>query len=165
MFEFHSIFNTSTRARGAHVATVAALLGAACLIAPIGAAAQATSVHHHRSAAEAWETLEARIATLHSQLDITPGEEGKWNAVAQVMRSNEADMQKMVAERRGAAPGGGTAVDELKTYERFTQAHVDGLKNLISSFESLYAAMPARQQALADHVFQHFGHRNGVSRT
>jgi hypothetical protein len=148
------------------MASIAALLGAACLIAPLGAAAQATSMHHHhRSAAQARETLETRIATLHSELNITPGEEAKWSAVAQVMRSNEADMQRMVAERRGEAPRGGTAVEDLKTYERFTQAHVDGLKNLISSFETLYAAMPASQQAIADHVFQHFGHRNGVSKT
>ena len=166
MFGLHNALSAPARVRGTYLTPIAALLGAACLVGPTGAAAQTPAHHHHHhSAAQARETVEIRIATLHSELNITPDEEGKWGAVAQVMRDNEADMQKMVAERQGAAPQGGSAVDELKTYERFTQAHVSGLKNLISSFETLYAAMPAPQQAIADHVFQHFGHRTGVSRS
>jgi leucyl aminopeptidase (aminopeptidase T) len=106
------------------------------------------------------ETVEARITTLHTRLGITPDEEIKWTAVAQVMRDNESDMQRLISERRSAAPHDVTAVEDLKTYEHFTQAHVNGLKNLISSFEVLYSAMPAPQQAVADHVFMSFGKRS-----
>jgi len=143
-------------------ASVASLIAAAVLAGPISVAA-ATYHHHamaHRSAAQARETVENRISTLHAELNITSGEEAKWAAVAQVMRGNEADMEKLVAERRAAAPEGLTAVEDLKTYERFNQAHVDGLKNLISSFETLYGAMPAAQQAVADRVFYEFGHHD-----
>jgi hypothetical protein len=113
-----------------------------------------------RTAAQARETVEDRITSLHSRLGITPAEEPSWAAVAQVMRGNEADMQKLISERRNEASQPLTAVEDLKTYERFTQAHVNGLKNLISSFEALYASMPPAQQATADHVFQSFGHHD-----
>ena len=46
-----------------------------------------------------------------------------------------------------------SAVEDLKTYQKFAQAHVDGLKNLIASFDTLYSAMPAAQKKIADTVF------------
>jgi hypothetical protein len=147
--------------RARRLLAVVSLIGATCLAGPLSAAAQTVATHHHprKTAAQRLETLDDRIAALHTRLQITPDEEIKWAAVAQVMRDNEAQMQNMVTERRGRSPNGGDAVDELKTYERFTQAHVDGLKNLISSFTALYATMPAAQQAVADRVFKHFGRR------
>ena len=38
-------------------------------------------------------------------------------------------------------------------YQKFAQAHVDGLKNLIASFDKLYAGMPDTQKKIADEVF------------
>jgi periplasmic protein CpxP/Spy len=46
-----------------------------------------------------------------------------------------------------------SAVEDLKTYQKFAQAHVDGLKNLISAFGTLYDAMPDAQKKIADKVF------------
>lgn len=111
---------------------------------PVGAAATATK----------GETVEQRITSLHSALKITPDEETKWNAVAEAMRENASNMDKMVAEDRATAPRDMTAVDDLTMYQKFAQAHVDGLKNLISSFSSLYSAMPDNQKKTADQVFQ-----------
>ena len=39
-----------------------------------------------------------------------------------------------------------TAVDDLKSYQKYAQAHVDGLKNLIASFATLYDALPDDQK-------------------
>jgi hypothetical protein len=162
-------------------AAAASLLGVVCLIGSTAAAAQTSTMsrnpspaasttapivhhHHHRHpmaakmAVEHHETLEERISTLHAKLDITPAEESDWAPVAQAMRDNDANMQKLMMARRGAAGHDQTAVEAMRTYERFTQAHVDGLKTLISSFETLYSAMPAQQQAVADQVFKTFGH-------
>jgi hypothetical protein len=50
-----------------------------------------------------------------------------------------------------------SAVDDLKTYQDFTKAHLDGLKNLTSAFESLYDSMSADQKKNADQVFHSFG--------
>ena len=57
-----------------------------------------------------------------------------------------------------------TAVDDLKTYQEFAQAHVDGLKNLTSAFSSLYDAMPDGQKKVADRVFQTNGRNRVASR-
>jgi hypothetical protein len=44
-----------------------------------------------------------------------------------------------------------TALDDLNTYRKFAQAHVDGLKNLIDDFKALYDSMPApRSRHAAD---------------
>ena len=149
---------------------IAALLGATFIAIPL-TAARADSVIHapmqlvqadkSQAAADATtmkaETVEQRIASLHTALAITPDEETKWNGVAQAMRDNAAAMQKLVAEKRAAAPQGMTAVDDMNTYQKFAQAHVDGLKNLNASFETLYDSMPDSQKKVADQVFQDSG--------
>jgi hypothetical protein len=106
------------------------------------------------------ETVEQRITTLHAELKITPDEDAKWNSVAQAMRDNAAAMQKLVADNTSQGQENMTAVDDMKTYEKFAQAHVDGLKNLSSSFETLYDSMPDSQKKVADAVFENFGHRH-----
>lgn len=153
-------------AQARRLLSIISLLGAACLASPLSAQAQIpapkTPASHHpaqKTAAQKLETLDARIAALHAQLKITSTEEAKWSAVAQTMRDNDAEMQSMIKERRAKYPNGGDALDELKTYEHFSQVHLNGLKNLSSSFKALYSAMPTAQQAVADQVFKHFGQR------
>jgi periplasmic protein CpxP/Spy len=53
-----------------------------------------------------------------------------------------------------------TAVEDLKTYQEFTQAHLDGLKNLTSAFSSLYDSMSDQQKKNADEVFAKFNRAN-----
>ena len=100
------------------------------------------------------ETVERRITALHKVLKISADEETKWDAVAKAMRENAANMDTLIAEIRKTPRESMTALDDLKNYQKVTQAHVDGLKNLIASFEALYAAMPDDQKKVADHVFR-----------
>ena len=100
------------------------------------------------------ETVEQRITDLHTALKITANEDALWNGVAQAMRENAAAMGKLVAETRTTPPQNMSAVDDLNTYQKFAQTHVDGLKNLIPAFEKLYAAMPDAQKKVTDKVFQ-----------
>jgi hypothetical protein len=156
---------------------IAALLGAIMLAAPMTAArAESTSAAPSQAAqgatpqarvgagamATKTETVEQRITSLHTALKITPAEEVDWTSVAQAMRENAAAMQKIVADDTVKTPQSMTAVDDLKTYQKFAQAHVDGLKNLTSSFETLYSSMPDAQKKIADQVFQSSRHP-GVS--
>ena len=157
---------------------VTALMSAAILAAPMIAAradsatgaplqlAQNSAGTHDRSGkteaaknatSSKAETVEDRITYLHAALKITPDEDASWNAVAQTMRENAASIEKLIAEKRTQAPQGMTAVDDLKAYSEFAQAHVDGLKNLTSSFATLYAAMPDAQKKIADQVFRERG--------
>jgi len=157
---------------------IAALLGATMLAGPLTAAradtignaafqlAQATppaspqaqaapqSQAGAGATATKGETVEQRITSLHAALKITSDEDTKWNAVAQSMRENASNMDKLLAETRTTPPQAMTAVDDLKMYQKFSQAHVDGLKNLITSFTALYTAMPDAQKKIADGVFQ-----------
>jgi hypothetical protein len=68
-------------------------------------------------------------------------------------------MQAMITAKKTEPTHDISAVEDLKNYEMFNQAHVDGLKTLISSFEVLYMTMPDDQKRLADDVFRKFGHR------
>jgi hypothetical protein len=67
-------------------------------------------------------------------------------------------MDKLVAEKRTSPPQNMNAVEDLKTYQAFAQAHVDGLKNLTSAFSTLYDGMPDAQKKIADQVFLTSGH-------
>ena len=146
---------------------IAALMGATVLAGPLSAAradsvtngafqlAQAAHSTAGKGATESkGETVEQRITRLHAALKITPAQDAKWNEVAQDMRENAAAMDKLVAEARAIPPQNMTAVADLQMYQKFAQAHVDGLKNLLSHFEAFYAAMPAAQKKLADQVFR-----------
>ena len=103
------------------------------------------------------ETVEQRIAMLKTSLKITADQEKKWDAVAQSMRDNASAMEKLVATKRAIPPEKTTAVDDLKTYQEFTQVRLDGLKHLNSAFKSLYDSMPAEQKKNADMVFEKYG--------
>ncbi len=143
---------------------IAALLGGTFLMSPLTAARADDAAAQSQAATDAKaETVEQRITSLHAALKIVPTEDAKWNDVAQAMRENSAAMQKLVAERTATPPQNRTAIDDLKGYEKFAQAHVDGLKNLTASFETLYLAMPDPQKKLADQVFQSFGHEAASS--
>jgi hypothetical protein len=102
------------------------------------------------------ETVEQRISELKTALKITPDQEPTWKAVADAMRQNAGMMDKLVQDKRAKAANM-TAVDDLETYQDFTKAHLDGLKNLTSAFKSLYDSMPQEQKKNADQVFQSFG--------
>jgi hypothetical protein len=163
-------------------AAIAALLGATMLVSPLTAAradsttnaaiqlaqaatpAAAPASPAAKGATEAKaETVEQRITSLHTALKITPDEETNWTGVAQAMRENAAAMQKLAADRTAQAPQSMTAVQDLQGYAKFAQAHVDGLKNLISSFDTLYNSMPDPQKKVADRVFESFGQKAAAS--
>jgi hypothetical protein len=132
---------------------VAALMGLTILAAPF-------------SPAHAWSQPATGPATKasahHAALKITPAEESDWAAVAKTMRDNAATMEKLASDKASAMKQGMTAMDDLQTYAQFAQAHVDGLKTLTASFQTLYNSMPDQQKKLADQVFQNSGRRSAA---
>lgn len=153
---------------------IAALMGATMLAGPLNAAradtvgnaaiqlAQATPPQSEaaKGATETKvETVEQRITTLHTALNITPDQDAKWNDVAQAMRENATAMDKLITNSKATPTQNMTAVDDLRMYQKFSEAHVAGLKNLIVAFDALYTTMPDDQKKNADAVFQNTGHR------
>ena len=128
---------------------IAGLLGSTMLAIPLTAAWAADAPAKTTAATDATqtkgETVERRITELHAALKITPEEETQWNGVAQAMRENAAAMDKLVAEKRTSPPQNMSAVDDLKTYQLFAQAHVDGLKNLTAAFSTHALRRDARR--------------------
>ena len=162
----HSIAMSGPFARSV---AMAALMGATMLASPPTAARAETAPgavmrlaqsdnSQTRAAAGATEakgeTVEQRIRNLQRALRITSDQEPKWNAVAQAMRENAIKMDTLIADSRKTPPQDMTAVDDLISYQKHAQAHVDGLKNLIASFKTLYDAMPDGQKRNADDVFR-----------
>jgi protein CpxP len=148
----HSLFTKLSR-------PVAVVAGAALFATPV--LAQTKEQAAKPPAAEAAtsskpETVEQRIETLKTALKITPDQQKKWDGVAQAMRDNASRMEKLVAEKRKIPPEKTTAVDDLKTYQEFTQARLDGLKHLTSAFKSLYDSMTPEQKKNADTVFERY---------
>jgi len=137
---------------------IAALMGATMLATPLSAArAEQAAVSPTQAAAGVTETkgetVEQRITNLHAALKVTPTQDAQWNAVAQAMRENAGNMDKLIAANRTTVPQSMTAVEDLRTYQKFAQAHVDGLKNLIAAFGTFYDAMPDAQKKIADEMF------------
>ncbi len=151
-------------APSARKAIIAGILVATALFTPMVAGAGPVMAHHHhmmgKTPEERAESVEQRITTLHTRLQITPGEEASWRAVAAVMRDNEARMRAMVLAREAEPAHHVDALEDLRTYEHFVQAHVDGLKQLRGVFEVLYNTMPDDQKLVADGVFAKFGDRH-----
>jgi hypothetical protein len=97
-------------------------------------------------------TVEARIKELHGKLKITASEEPQWQQFTQVMRDNAKAMDDLEAQRT-QNQAAMSAVDDLRSYRDFTQAHVDGLAKLVPAFETLYDSMTPDQKKNADLVF------------
>lgn len=137
----------------------AAFLAAGSMTAP-GYAQTAT---HAKPAAASMrpESVDQRIAQLHRELKITAAQEQDWQAVAQVMKSNAESMQTLVQQTRSEGPRGQrSALEDLQNYQKFAQAHADGLQKLSTAFATLYNSMTPEQKANADKVFrEHERHR------
>ena len=155
--------------RASRSLALATLVGASLTLGAFGqasaqtAAAPADSTKAPAAAAATSskpETVEQRITSLKASLKITPDQESKWEGVATAMRENATAMDKLVQTQQGKMANM-TAVDDLKVYQEFSQARLDGLKNLISSFKTLYDAMPADQKKNADTVFDSYGPKRG----
>lgn len=106
--------------------------------------------------------LEERIKMLRETLGITREQEPAWNAVAQVMRENEGRITALIDARRRNADTF-TAIDNLKTFEAMTQAHLEGIKKMIPAFQVLYNQMSDEQKIIADKTFGRFEGRKGHS--
>jgi protein CpxP len=146
-------------ARSFAIASLAGAVLFAGSLAPASAQAPADPKSPAAAAATSSkpETVEQRITTLKAALKIAPDQESKWTAVAQAMRDSASQMEKLVATKRAIPPEKTTAVDDLKTYEEFTETRLVGLKKVNSAFKSLYDSMPAEQKKNADAVFEKYG--------
>jgi periplasmic protein CpxP/Spy len=94
--------------------------------------------------------VDRQIADLKKQLKITPQQEPQFNAFAEVMRSNEQDLEKLM--QQGSANRQPNAVEELKQAQQFTETQAAGLKRLVPALQALYDTLSDQQKKTADQV-------------
>ncbi len=102
--------------------------------------------------------LENHIAEMHRRLHITPAEEPKWDAFAQVMRDN-AERMDQAFKARATQSASMNAVDDLRSYAAIAQAHAEDMQRLVPAFEQLYSVLTPQQQKDADVMFRNFERR------
>ena len=104
--------------------------------------------------AHSGEHVEARIAYLHTRLNITPEQEELWNNVTQVMLDNAKTMDELIKTRSENAATM-TPVDDLKSYSEIAEAHASGLAQFVPVFEPLYDSMSDAQKSNAAKLFRY----------
>jgi hypothetical protein len=95
--------------------------------------------------------VDERIRELHDKIGVTGTQESKWKTVAKVMRQNEDNIHHLVDARDQREDM--NAVDDLRSYEKITAAHEQGLKRLVPAFEKFYNSLTADQKSTADDMF------------
>jgi hypothetical protein len=153
-----------TPARGVVAPLAITIATASFLLAGTAMVPSYAQTHAKPAAAKAATSMKSasvdeRIAQLHRQLKITASEEQNWQAVAAAMKSNADDMKALIDQTREQSPKAQrNALEDLQTYQKFAQAHADGLQKLTAAFATLYDAMTPEQKANADQVFRSFEH-------
>jgi periplasmic protein CpxP/Spy len=94
--------------------------------------------------------VEANIANLHRTLQITPAQEGAFNAFATVMREN----QRAEANAPHQPAPNASAVDELRAEIQYDEVELAGLKRLLPALEGLYAVLSPAQKQAANAAFR-----------
>ncbi len=104
--------------------------------------------------------VEDHIKDLRDELKITDAEEPLWSGVADVMRENARDLDRVI-DKREASLQTANAVENLDSYAQVVQAHAAAVKRLAGAFSQLYSQMSDSQKKIADVVFSHRHDANG----
>jgi len=131
-------------------------------MAPAAAPASSTPSNHMMKKGGMMD-VETRIKTLHDKLMITADQEADWAKVAQTMRDNETEIHQLI-QARHQDPDSMTAVDDLQSYAKITQAHADGMQKMVTAFQPLYDEMSDAQKKNADQVFGQFEGHHGTAK-
>ena len=108
------------------------------------------------------QEVESRIADLHRRLLITPTQEPRFKAYADVMRANAQTIQSLFDER--AKETDMSAVGRLRWVARLTRVHADNLEKLVPVLEALYQTLSDQQKKLADTAFEEIRQRRPAQR-
>ena len=92
--------------------------------------------------------IEANIAQLHQRLQITPAQEPRFEALANVMRQNA----RMVPN--AAPPTNLDPIQGLRFAIQTGEQELAGLKRMLPALQALYASLSPTQQRIADQVFR-----------
>ncbi len=93
--------------------------------------------------------MEAHLAYIKADLDITDDQTDAWNAYADAVRARHAAMEGVHADMMKAKQSG-TAVDRMDARIKATEAKLESLKAMKPATESLYNVLTDDQKKKAD---------------
>ncbi|MGH7116020.1 MAG: Spy/CpxP family protein refolding chaperone [Stellaceae bacterium] len=98
-------------------------------------------------AAASTPPVEANLTRLRQKLQITPAQQPKFDAFANVMREN-------ARMKPGSARANQNAVDDLRLAIADSELELSALKRLLPAMQGLYASLSPAQRKTADQVFR-----------
>lgn len=103
----------------------------------------------------ATESVDARLASLHSALRIAGAQEAPWATYAEAYRRSAASMGMGAMGGMGSMGGMGAMAamplpQRLQHHETMMSTHLRSLQDLRAAITPLYASLSAEQKAIAD---------------
>jgi hypothetical protein len=95
--------------------------------------------------------MEARLAYIKADLEITEAQGAAWDAYANAVRARHDAMESVHADMM-KAKGNGTVVDRMDARIKSMETMLDGLKAMKSPTEALYDALSDEQKKKADQL-------------
>lgn len=102
--------------------------------------------------------MEARLAYIKADLEITEAQSAVWDAYADAVRARHNAMESVHADMMKAKENG-TVVDRMNARIKSMETMLDGLKAMKSPTEALYDALSEEQKKKADQLL---GRRCGM---
>lgn len=93
--------------------------------------------------------MEARLAYIKTDLDITETQTEAWDAYAEAVRARQAAMKNVHADMMKAKKEG-TALERIDALIKATETKLDNLKALKPAIEGLYTELTESQKTKAD---------------
>ena len=101
--------------------------------------------------------VESHLTSLKSELNLTPGQEGAWQAFADKAKQQAESMQAMRGTMQQAA---GSAPERMSQHTEMMKQRLAGMETMASAVKDLYAILTPEQKAIADKHFQMMGGRH-----
>jgi hypothetical protein len=102
--------------------------------------------------------MDAQLATLKAELEITPGQDAAWQAFTGKARIQAQTMQALRGKAQEAT---GPAPERMAQRTEFMKLRLANMEAMSGAVKDLYAVLSPKQKALAD---QHIGAMNGAHR-
>jgi hypothetical protein len=96
--------------------------------------------------------VEGQIAFMKAALEITPAQEAHWNKVADAMRANSSETQRLYDTLQSASKPPETAVQRIESHVRLAELSVKEGQRFLAAFRPLYASLSKDQKAAADEL-------------
>lgn len=117
------------------------------------AAANPARRSQHLTQEQMMQRVETHLASLRTQLGITPAQDPQWQEFAKVTRDNAVAMRQRYTQR-GTLLAQMSAADNMMDFAQISQQNAQERMKLATAFRGLYDVMSTEQKQRADQAFR-----------